>query len=474
MSTLRERATGAPHPSIDELRSIQVFSDLPEIDLRWLAEHMAVLDVQAGELIIRRGDPAEHLVVILDGELRAEREDGRLFIFPKGHVSGLLPFSRLTHYPSNSRSNVSMRVAVLAKEHFPEMSTRMPALQERLVNVMADRIRESTKDEQQVEKLMALGRLSAGLAHELNNPASAARRAADELRKALVSVRAAVVRLDRRGLPNDSRLFLAELEQNWASREGPQAAMDTLERSEREEELADWLTARRIQQPWVLAASLVDLGCRKETLDGIETRVPPEFLDDVLLRMSTAFTISRLAEQIESSTARISEMVRAIKEYSYMDQAPQQEIDIHAGIENTLVMLHYRLKNGVDVVREYDRTLPKVCAHGSELNQIWTNLITNSVDAMKASGKLTIKTSRDGRCVRVEIADTGPGIPEALRNRIFEPFFTTKPVGEGTGLGLETVQRIVRKHGGDVRFTSLPGQTNFIVRIPFTGSTASG
>ncbi|MBV8897094.1 MAG: cyclic nucleotide-binding domain-containing protein [Acidobacteriaceae bacterium] len=470
MSTIRDRAITAPHPGLDELRSVTIFSDLEDSDLNWLVEHMAAFDVQAGELIIRRGEPAEHLVVILDGELRAEREDGRVFIAPKGHVSGLLPFSRLTQYPANARSNLPMRVAVLAKEHFPEMSRRMPILQERLVNVMADRIRETTKEEQQNEKLAALGRLSAGLAHELNNPASAARRAADELRKALAEVRAAVVRLDRRGLPNDSRLFLAELELNWAAKEGPQTALDTLERSEREEELADWMVARHIKQPWDLAAALVDLGCRKQTLDEVEKHVPAEFLDDVFLRMSAAFTISRLAEQIESSTTRISEMVRAIKEYSYMDQAPQQEIDIHQGIENTLIMLHYRLKNGVEVVREYDRALPNVCAHGSELNQIWTNLITNAVDAMQGNGKLTIRTMRDGRCVRVEIIDNGPGIADGIKSRIFEPFFTTKPVGQGTGLGLETVQRIVRKHGGDVRFTSRQGETNFIVRIPFSGS----
>ncbi|HZS55333.1 MAG TPA: ATP-binding protein [Bryobacteraceae bacterium] len=473
MSIITDRAAQASHPKPEELRCIKIFDDLQREDLDWLAEHMAALDVKAGELIIRQGDPAEHLVVILDGELRAERTDGRLFIFPKGAVSGLLPFSRLTHYPSDARSNVAMRVAVLHKDWFPEMSQRMPVLQERLVNVMADRIREATKEEQQTEKLMALGRLSAGLAHELNNPAAAARRAADELRKALVSVRTAALRLDRRGLPIESRIFLAELEQTWASREGPQAAMDTLERSDREEEIADWLTARRVKQPWDLAASLVDLGCRKETLDEVERRVPAEFLDDVLLRMSAAFTISRLAEQIESSAARISEMVRAVKEYSYMDQAPQQEIDIHQGIENTLIMLHHDLKSGVDVLREYDRSLPKVCAHGSQLNQVWTNLITNAVDAMKGKGKLAIKTMRDGTCARVEIVDDGPGIPKEIQNRVFEPFFTTKPVGDGTGLGLETVQRIIRKHGGDIRFSSEPGETKFVVRIPFSVSSVN-
>jgi signal transduction histidine kinase len=185
------------------------------------------------------------------------------------------------------------------------------------------------------------------------------------------------------------------------------------------------------------------------------------------MRLTASFTVNRLVEQIDSGTSRISELVRAIKQYSYMDQAPEQEVDVHDGLENTLIMLHYRLKYGIAVVREYERSIPAICAHGSELNQVWTNLIDNAIDAMNGKGELVVRTAAEFGRVLVEIRDNGPGIPPELQDRIFEPFFTTKPVGEGTGLGLDTVYRIVQKHRGDIRVESVPGRTSFQVRLPF-------
>ncbi len=467
-----ERVEIAPHPSVEELRSIEALSDLPEEGLAWLASLMGVIDLEPGEITIRPGDPAVHLTIILRGGMRGERDDGRIFTAHSGRITGLLPYSRLTTYPTTIRALGPTRIAALHKRHFDELQRRLPVLQHRLVNILTDRVRESTAADQQHEKLLSLGKLSAGLAHELNNPAAAARRAASNLRIALKEIRCAAVKLDRGGLPLESRVFLAQLERDWAEQAGPQQPLDSLERSDREEELSSWLQRRNIQASWSLATSLVDLGCTVDTLRRVEENVPKQFLNDVLVRLTAAFTISRLAVEIESSAGRISDLVAAIKEYSYMDRMPEQKVDIHQGLENTLVMLRHRLKHGIEITREYDRNLPPICARGSELNQVWTNLIINAADAMKDNGKLLIRTSCLDGHARVEVIDNGPGIPPELKGRIFEPFFTTKAVGEGTGLGLDAVRRIVIAHQGDVNFESQPGETRFIVRLPLSDPNA--
>jgi signal transduction histidine kinase len=452
-----------------QLAAIPVFSDMSAEDLGWLAARMEVAHFAAGDVIVEEGSPADRLFVILEGEVAGKREhsigDPRTFSARAGQVTGMLPFSRLTHFPLTVRAMTPVTNASLHASHFPEMLQRLPELAPKLVGVLADRIRETTRSSQQREKLMALGKLSAGLAHELNNPASAVRNAAVNLKQTVAALRTASLHLDKRAIPQEQRVFLARLQCDWSSNHPP-VALDSLDRSDREEDLGTWLEGRRIENARQLAPDLVDAGCDVATLRDLSQRFDNQTLGDVVTLLTASFTINRLVEQIVSGTSKIGELVRAIKQYSFMDQSPEQEIDIHEGLESTLIMFHYRLKYGVSVERQYDRSIPRICAHGGELNQVWTNLIDNAIDAMNGHGELVVRTAAEFGRVLVEIRDNGPGIPPEIQDRIFEPFFTTKPVGEGTGLGLDTVYRIVEQHHGEVRFESQPGRTSFQVRLP--------
>jgi signal transduction histidine kinase len=453
------------HPCVEDLRAIDLLRDLSTGDLEWLCQRMDLRESKAGEVVNQAGTPAEHMIAIFSGELRGERETGQVFVAHAGSITGLLPFSRLTHFPSAVRASKDARAGLLHKSHFPEMLHRIPVLQERLVNLMADRIREATRADQQREKLMALGQLSAGLAHELNNPAAAGSRAASYLCKAVKDFRVANVKLSKLELPFEARKFLIQLESDLAE-QAVLLTLDSFERSEREEALAAWLEKQGVETAWSLAPDLVDAGCTQETLEQIAARLPKQYLAMAFARLTASANITRLVDEIENSMKRITELVRAVKDYSYMDQMPEQEVDIHDGIDTTLIMLKHRLKNGVEVVREYDRSIPRMVVRGSELNQVWTNLITNAVDAMNGNGKLRILTKIFDGKVWVKIVDNGSGIPPEIKDRIFEPFFTTKGVNEGTGLGLDIAARVVRNHGGNIHVESQPGHTVFAVSLP--------
>jgi signal transduction histidine kinase len=451
----------------EELRTVPEFADLPAEGLEWLASQMTRTELEPGEVFFLSGAPADRMIVVLEGELRAQPSNPEMpiFVVRAPAVTGMLPYSRMTHFPSTVRAVIRARAATFPADRFQEMLDRLPMLQQRLISVLTDRVRLTTQIQLQTEKLAALGKISAGLAHELNNPAAAAQRAVDNLRQAFQTFRDAAARLNSHELSLDQRQAIPALESELGGKRTA-VHLDSLERSDCEEQVAGGLERHGVEGAWEFAPVLVGAGCDVSWLEGVARQFPPEVLPDLLARVAASLAIGSLLEEIEHSSTRITELVRAIKEYTYMDQGPEQEVDIHHGLENTLIMLRHRLKHGVQVKLDFDRTLPRVCAHGSELNQVWTNLIDNAVDAMDGKGELRIRTARELDYVLVEIVDNGPGIPPKILDHIFEPFFTTKGVGHGTGLGLETVRRIVREHGGEITVESAPGATRFEVRIP--------
>ena len=456
---------------VADLKTSATFADLPEEDLAWLAERMEERRLNTGDVIAKEGEPLEHLIVMLEGEMHVERpqEPGMpMFIARAPKVTGLLPFSRSTKYLGTARIVRSARSLLLHKDYFPEMLHRMPLLGQRLVGLMSDRIREATREETQRDKLMALGKLSAGLAHELNNPAAAAQRAAKSLREAMENVRDASLRLLQHPLSHEQRQAIFQFEREVTDHvaENNPTSRDPLELSDLEAEITECLEEHKVNEPWKIAAPLAEANADPQKMDALRATIGDDIIGDALRRVASVVTIFGLIHEIDNSTRRISDLVGAIKRYSYMDQASMQEVDVREDLENTLKIFGHWLKKGITVERKYAPDAPRVCAFGVELNQVWTNLIDNAIDSMKGSGELRIRTWRELECVAVEIGDNGPGVPAEIQTRIFDPFFTTKRVGEGTGLGLDTVMRIVQKHHGRIELMSKPGDTRFIVRIP--------
>jgi len=380
----------------------------------------------------------------------------------------VLPFSRMKQYTLSGRALTAGRVLRFSAALLPQLVQKMPELATRLVGMMSDRIREATRFEQQRDRLASLGKLSAGLAHELNNPASAAKRATSQLRDLLKRVRDASHELGKLNLTAEQRSEIEKLETSLTQTDGPPP--DPLRTSALEDQIDSLLRSHGQQDLWQLAADLARRNFKPEALEQLFSTLDSNAARAALVRISTTVEIAGLLNEIESSATRISDLVRAIKEYTFMDQAPLQNVDVVKTLENTLTILNHKLKRGVTVHRDYQQVPLLVNSYGSELNQVWTNLIDNAIDAMNGKGDLRVRTYRQDDSAVVEIRDNGPGISSEILPYIFDPFFTTKGVGEGTGLGLDTAQRIVKKHRGNIQVHSKPGDTCFQVRLPLTES----
>jgi len=450
-----------------ELSRFPAFADLPEEQLAWFLTRSKELSLKAGEVYARQGDPPDAMFVLLEGEFEWRGEFGGEIVVlagKVGDVTGALPFSRMKQFTVTGRAVTDGRILRFPASLFPDLIHTMPELAKRLVGVLADRVREATRIEQQRDRLAGLGKLSAGLAHELNNPASAAKRAAAQLRETLKRIKDASHELGRRDLTATQRAEIEKLESSFVQRDQPPP--DALTIADLEDRIDSLLRSHGQNDLWQLAAELAQRGVSPAALESVFENLDAGTARAALVRIAASIEIATLLHEIESSTSRISDLVGAIKEYTYMDQSPVQNVDIVKSLETTLTILNHKLKRGVSVQRDYQPVPFLVNSFGSELNQVWTNLIDNAIDAMNGKGELRVRTYRDDGCVVVEIRDNGSGISPEVRAHIFEPFFTTKGVGEGTGLGLDTVQRIVKKHRGSIHVDSKPGDTRFQVWLP--------
>lgn len=444
---------------------------LPFEDRLWLAQHGEEIVAQPGEILFEEGQPADRMILILKGEIHVRRQRGgpmELFIGRTGQMTGLLPFSRMKVSGGQGFAVTPVWALLVHKDKFPEMLAAIPSMAQRVVSTLLDRVREVTRIEQQAEKLSALGKLAGNLAHELNNPASAAQRAASSLVMELRANRANRFKLVNLCLSHEQIAGVEAWEQKILNRVPHHESSDAGRQIQLEEELRNWLTALQCEGAWEVAAQLAEQRANVADLEELRNILGSNETAVSLQYFARYLRASRSIDTLLNSTARIFDLISAVKAYSYMDRAPILEVDVPAGLDATVQMLQSRMKN-VEIERNYEPELPRISAYGSELNQVWTALIENALDALAETahgGKLKLTCRLEGEMMLVEIWDTGPGIPPELQDRIFEPFFTTKAPGEGLGLGLDNAMRIVRKHRGHLSVRSDPGSTCFRVRLP--------
>jgi len=466
----------------DELRTLFLFEKLTEAQLEWLCEQGHVEIIEPGP-VYAQGEAATCFYVLLEGTVIMSRRVGADDVevgrtSQRGSYAGAWQAymgDRVPQvYNSSMRVTEPSRFFVIGASAFAELMNEWFPMAVHLLEGAFFGNKDWAQVTGQRERLLALGSLSAGLTHELNNPAAAAVRATAALRERVAGMRHKLGMIAGGKWDRTTLVTLIRLQEEAADRVPKAQALTPLDASDREDAITDWLEAHDIGDGWQLAPTFVAAGLDTDWLDHVEATVDPATLESALRWLNYTVDTELLMNEIEDSTTRISTLVGAAKQYSQLDRAPFQVADVHELLDSTLLMLSGKIPPGISVVKEYDRSLPSIPAYAGELNQVWTNLIDNAVSAMGSSGVLTVRTGMDREYVFVEFGDTGPGVPPELRERIFEPFFTTKPVGEGTGLGLDISWRIVvNKHHGDIAVESVPGDTRFRVRLPIAAREES-
>jgi signal transduction histidine kinase len=451
---------------LDELRQVPLLADLSEEDLERLYEMAETVSVPAGQLVLREGDTGDSLYIVLEGELEVTKRRGGqevvLSSYEPGQFFGEMALLERAPRSASVRTLRESRMLAIDQAAFQTLLSRSPSAPFNILRTVTSRLRSTESMLIQNEKMAALGTLAAGLAHELNNPASAIQRSVAQLRDALADLERSAAQI---GSLAEEELGALRVE---ALTHGPAThPYDPLALSEREDELQGWLEDHGVGQPWELAPVLASFGWKRDEVERLAIRFSPVKLPIVVRWLAASFSVYGLLAEVGQGAEAISEIVEAVKTYSYLDQAPIQKVDVRETLENSLVLLRHKLKMGVSIRRDYADDVPRVEAYGSELNQVWTNIIDNAIDAVEGKGELKLRTYPADSTVVIEITDDGPGIPPEIRQRIFEPFFTTKGPGAGTGLGLHIAYNIVvHRHHGQIQVASKAGETRLRVILP--------
>jgi signal transduction histidine kinase len=455
-----------------ELRPLTILGGLPEQQLAWLSNHGTRIELATRDHMFTSGQPADFMFIVVAGTIQRYQEiDGQWLVVAttgRGQVTGMLPYSRMTHYPGHAVAAEPALVLRIDKRDFDDMLATSHELGQRLIAEMSNRVRGDVRMEQQREKMASLGRLSAGLAHELNNPASAIRRTATSLAECLAEHAAFTMTMARCDLKETAIEAIEQI--LHVARKRNFSDLSPLQRSEREEEITVWLEDRAVANNWELASVFTVAGLHVSDLERSAEAVPQVFLGNALAWVAGNIEVDRMVAEIKFSAGRVSELVSSVKIYSHMDQSSEHKpTDVRVGLDNTLKMFGHKLKQkNIRLTRDYCEDLPAIPGNAGELNQVWTSIIDNAIYAMEENGELCVEIGSNDWGVDVKIIDDGRGIPDDIRHRIFDPFFTTKDVGEGTGLGLDIARRIIQTHRGQIDVRSRPRRTEMIVRLPIT------
>jgi signal transduction histidine kinase len=461
--------------SLDEngremLRRVPFFADLSDDDLAHVTERSELVELAAGDVLANEGEPGDELFVIVSGEIqvvkRSRESEVPIATLGPGEIVGEMAIFESQPRNATVRAHAPTRVIRISRDEILPILRTRPTATLSMLRTLLGRLRNTESMLREREKLAALGTLSAGLAHELNNPAAAVSRSASLLREALDRLAATTSALGAVADTPERAETIAGLAAEVARHAGGVEPLDPLDASDLAWDLETFLADRGVPDAGDLAQSLVTGGWDREHLERIEAEFPGDALGRIVAWIAAGSAVNALVDEVATGARRISEIVKAVKEYSFMDQAPVLRVDVRAGLDNTLVILRSKLKAGITITKDYQPDLPQIDAYGSELNQVWTNILDNAIDAMNGTGEIRIRAFQRDTDVVVEICDSGPGMPPDVRDRIFEPFYTTKPPGSGTGLGLHISHNVVARHRGRINVRSRPGETCFEVCLP--------